>query len=347
MALIIALIITVVFFVFIKPALGNKARPQLEEPYISVEYEPEKPKKKPSTVQQKGDTVLINGGRPSQITLLNASIEDAHAILDICEGNYSSYEAEKRVRDRLMEQEIVVNEIIIFQDTVRPVIERSVQKLISENEDWESMGEKDKKDQWDEYAQDTIEEYLDSYQSPNADRYLPPAFEGALSFLVTHSLTQIPLLREMIEKYGVANINTYAEYVGRKNPVITISNPDYRKPLENLVRVGLACSGKDLSVDEMLSSLSLNTLNDISGSETRFTRKDKAIKYISEKENVYSIIEKNIALRSLFALRPLPSQFSAFDFSGYSEQLSYYEALASVVVSVINGYATVPFSAAG
>jgi len=347
MALIIALIITVVFFLFIIPALGKKSQPQSKGPYIPVEHEPEKPKRNPSTVQQKGDVVVINGGKPSQITLLNAIAEDAHTILDFCEGDYSDYEVEKRVRDRLMEREIVVKEVSIYQDTIRPIIERRVLMLISENVEWESMGEKDKKDQWDEYAQDTIEEYLNSYQSKNADRYLPPAFEGALSFLVTHSPTKIQLLREMIDKYGVANINTYAEYVGRKSPVITISNPDYRKPLENLVNVGLASSGKDLSVDEMLSSLTLNTLNDISGSETKFTRKDKAIKYISEKENVYSIIEKNIALRSMFALRPLPSQFSAFDFSRYSEQLSYYEALASVVVSVINGYATIPFTAAG
>ena len=203
MALIIALIITVVFFVIIKPALGKKTQPQSKEPFIPVEYELEMPKRKPSTVQQKGDLVVINGGKPTQITLLNAIAEDAHTILDICEGDYSNYEAEKRVRDRLMEREIVVKEVSIYQDIVRPVIERRVQKLISENVEWESMGEKDKKDQLDEYAQDAIEEYLDSYQSQNPDRYLPPAFEGALSFLVTHSPMQIPLLREMIEKYGL------------------------------------------------------------------------------------------------------------------------------------------------
>ena len=170
-----------------------------------------------------------------------------------------------------------------------------------------------------------------------------PALETALSYLAMNSPIQVHLLNEMINEYGMANLSTYCEYSGRKNPVIQIANADYRKPLEDLVTAGLACSGNDLSVDELLSSLTLNELNSISEPEARFTRKDKALKYISEKDDVASIIEKYIDRRSLFALKPLPPQFNAFDFDGFSKLQSYYEALADVVFSVYNGLSKIKY----
>ncbi len=153
----------------------------------------------------------------------------------------------------------------------------------------------------------------------------------------------MPLLDEMINEYGVANLSTYCEYSGRKNPVIQIANADYRKPLEDLVKAGMAYSGKDLSVEELLSSLTLNELNSISEPEARFTRKDKALKYIFENEDVASIIEKYVDFRSLFALKPLPPQFNTFDYNGYSKLQSYYEALADVVFSVYNGLSEIMY----
>ena len=94
---------------------------------------------------------------------------------------------------------------------------------------------------------------------------------------------------------------------------------------------------------ERIFHLTLNELNSISEPEARFTRKDKAVKYISEKDDVASIIEKYVDRRSLFALKPLPPQFNAFDFDGFSKLQSYYEALADVVFSVFNGLSEIEY----
>ena len=97
-------------------------------------------------------------------------------------------------------------------------------------------------------------------------------------------------------------------------------------------------------MDSDKTHLVLAKLNEISGSEVTFTKKDKAIKYLSEKEDVSSIIEKNIVFRSLFALKPLPVQYQEFDFDKYDELMSYYESLADVVVSVSNGLSTIAYN---
>ena len=241
----------------------------------------------------------------------------------------------KSVRNVLLENEIQVAEVNAFQNEVRPIVEDRVHKLITEDEEWESLGEKDKKDKLSEYIQKSMITF--------DEEKVTPAMETDLSYLAMNSPVQVPLLREMINEYGVTNVNTYCEYFGRKNPVISIPNAAYRKPLEELVKAGLAYSGKDMSVDELLSSLTLNELNDITEPEARFKRKDKAIKFISEKENVTSIIEKHVALRSLFALKPLPIQFNAFDVNGFSRIQSYYEALADVVFSVYNGLSEISY----
>ena len=278
---------------------------------------------------------VLSTGKASKITLLNASDSSAETIKALCDHYSSYYDAVKSIRDVLLENGIQVAEVVAFQNKVRPLVEGRVQKLIAEDAEWESLGEKDRKDKMAEY----IEKSMVSFNKEK----VTPALETSLSYLAMHSPIQVPLLNNLINEYGVANLNTYCEYSGRKNPVIQIANAAYRKPLEDLVDAGLAYSGKDMSVEELLSSLTLNELNYISEPEARFTRKDKAIKFISEKDDVMSIVEKHVDLRSLFTLKPLPLHFNAFDIDGYSELQSYYEALADVVFSVYNGLSSISY----
>lgn len=361
MVLIILIIVFVGLYVFIKsPSSKERNRPSKQSNY-SVAIEPREPQKKQTSVQRRKDgAMVINRGKSSQITLINATPSAANSIVEIYYGVPSFYEQVRQVQSILLENTISVEEINFYQSKVRPIIENRVQKLISEDEEWLSLGEMDKRDKQQQYLENSMSEYLEDYynrpsreekeidfdsQLGNEDEndYVAPGFKDTLSYLALNAPIDVPLLNEMIHDYGLTNINTYYEYYGRKNPVISIANPNYRKPLEDLVKVGLACTGKDMSVEELLSSLTLNKLNEISGAETRFTRKDKAIKYLCEQNNIYSIIEKNVALRSLFALKPLPTQYQDFDFDKYHKLKAYYDALADVVVSVIDGCASIPF----
>lgn len=284
---------------------------------------------------EENKVIVLNSGKASKITLIGASDSSAKRIKRLCDHYSSYYDAVKSTRDVLLENAIQVAEVVAFQTKVRPLVEGRVHKLISEDDEWDTLGEKDRRDKMAKY----VEESMVSFDKEK----VTPALETALSYLAMNSPIQVPLLDEMINEYGMANLSTYCEYSGRKNPVIQIANADYRKPLEDLVKAGLAYSGKDLSVEELLSSLSLNELNSISEQEARFTRKDKALKYILEKDDVASIIEKNVDCHSLFKLKPLPPQFNAFDFDGFSKLQSYYEALADVVFSVYNGLSEIKY----
>lgn len=306
-----------------------------KDPYYA-ESETQITGKKHSPIQEREDgTFVLNAGKASEVTLIGASELTTETIQKLCD-NYSSYfDAVKSIRSILLENGIQVAEVVAFQTKVRPLVEGRVHKLISEDGEWDTLGEKDRRDKMAKY----VEESMVSFDKEK----VTPALETALSYLAMNSPIQVPLLDEMINEYGMDNLNTYCEYSGRKNPVIQIANADYRKPLEDLVKAGLAYSGKDLSVEELLSSLTLNELNSISEQEARFTRKDKALKYILEKDDVASIIEKNVDCHSLFKLKPLPPQFNAFDFDGFSKLQSYYEALADVVFSVYNGLSEIKY----
>lgn len=317
-----------------KLLFGNKADTSQETDHSESSIQ-EKHNIQSRSQGEENNVFVLNSGKASKITLIGASNSSAETIKRMCDNYSSYYDAVKSIRDVLLENAIQVAEVAAFQSKVQPLVEGRVQKRISEDGEWESLGEKDQRDKMAKY----VDESMVSFDKDKVS----PALETALSYLAMNSPIQVPLLDEMINEYGMANLNTYCEYSGRKNPVIQIANADYRKPLKDLVNAGLAYSGNDLSVEELLSSLTLNELNSISGPEARFTRKDKALKYISEKDDVASIIEKYVDRRSLFALKPLPPQFNAFDFDGFSKLQSYYEALADVVFSVYNGLSEIEY----
>ena len=317
-----------------KLLFGNKADTSQETDHSESSIQ-EKHNIQSRSQGEENNVFVLNSGKASKITLFGASNSSAETIKRMCDNYSSYYDAVKSIRDVLLENAIQVAEVAAFQSKVQPLVEGRVQKRISEDGEWESLGEKDRRDKMAKY----VDESMVSFDKDKVS----PALETALSYLAMNSPIQVPLLDEMINEYGMANLNTYCEYSGRKNPVIQIANADYRKPLKDLVNAGLAYSGNDLSVEELLSSLTLNELNSISGPEARFTRKDKALKYISEKDDVASIIEKYVDRRSLFALKPLPPQFNAFDFDGFSKLQSYYEALADVVFSVYNGLSEIEY----
>lgn len=317
-----------------KLLFGNKADTSQETDHSESSIQ-EKHNIQSRSQGEENNVFVLNSGKASKITLIGASNSSAETIKRMCDNYSSYYDAVKSIRDVLLENAIQVAEVAAFQSKVQPLVEGRVQKRISEDGEWESLGEKDRRDKMAKY----VDESMVSFDKDKVS----PALETALSYLAMNSPIQVPLLDEMINEYGMANLNTYCEYSGRKNPAIQIANADYRKPLKDLVNAGLAYSGNDLSVEELLSSLTLNELNSISGPEARFTRKDKALKYISEKDDVASIIEKYVDRRSLFALKPLPPQFNAFDFDGFSKLQSYYEALADVVFSVYNGLSEIEY----
>ena len=319
---------------FFKLLFGNKA----DTSQATNHSEPSNQEDKKMQSRSQGEenkVIVLNSDKASKITLIGASDSSAKTIKRLCDNYSSYYDAVKSIRDVLLENAIQVAEVVAFQTKVRPLVEGRVHKLISEDGEWDTLGEKDQRDIMAKY----VDESMVSFDKDKVS----PALETALSYLAMNSPIQVPLLDEMINEYGMANLNTYCEYSGRKNPVIQIANADYRKPLKDLVNAGLAYSGNDLSVEELLSSLTLNELNSISEPEARFTRKDKAVKYISEKDDVTSIIEKHVDRRSLFALKPLPPQLNAFDFDGFSKLQSYYEALADVVFSVYNGLSEIKY----
>lgn len=336
MALLIGVILAVAIILLInyvdkqKKAVQKPVEPHFDTIVEELEY---RNNRGTLALNSDGSISLLNGNKPC-VTLIGASRQIANEIISICDDMDSLYESEKKVCQILMENGIQVKEVEVFRSRVCPIVEKKVRELIEKDEEWESLGERDKEDKYEEYVNISMEELWED---------VSPAMFGALSVLAFKKPVQVPLLNEMIIEYGVANIDTYFQYRDRKNPIIKIADANYRKPLENLVKAGLAYTGKDMSIEELLSTLTLAELNELASTDTKFTRKDKVINYLAEKEDISSIIDKNITLRALFSLCPLPDKFKEFDFEEYAETKEYYENLADVLVSLYKGYSSIPY----
>ena len=336
MSLLIILLIVFVIILIVRSSSkkqkdGNKTVSNPVE--IKIEY-PNNKKVKGKVLPNPDGSITLCRENESRVTLLGITQEVANEIVDICDEFPSIYESERRVGMILMENEVQVKEVEEFRSKVRPVVERRVNKLIAKYPEWESLGEKDKEDVLEEFTNESMVEFDDE---------VSPAMSVSLSYLTFKDPITVPRLNEIISEYGSDNTSTYCEHFGRKNPIIKISNVNYRKPLEDLVDIGLAYSGKDMSVEELLSTFTLAELNEIASTDKKFTRKEKAIQFVAEKEDVTSIIEKHIALRSLFVLNPLPDKFKEFDVEKFIECKDYYKELACVLISLYDGLSTMDY----
>ena len=282
----------------------------------------------------KDGSIHIQTHKEFGVTLIGATEKTANNIMNICDTDDSFYEWAKAVGFILMENRIRLKEVEEFRAQVRPIVEQRVNKLIAKDNEWDNLGECDREDKRKEYINDSMVKFED---------YVSPAMSGALTYLAFNTPFDIPLLNEIITDYGTNNMSTYCEYYGKKKPIITISNVKYRKPLEELVRHGLAYTGIDMCIEELLSSLTLAELNKIAACDKKFTRKDKAIKFLSEKENIADIIEQNIALRALFVLSPLPEKFKEFNIEKYKELQNYYNELAYVLITLYKGFCPIHY----
>lgn len=337
MTLLIILLIAIALILIIRSASKHpKETSKTTSVPIKVEVrQAENEENKGTFVSNADGTITLCNESKSRVTLLGCSQEVAESILNICHNSTSFYESEKLIGALLMENEIQIKEVDEFCSKVRPIVQNRVHKLISKDSEWEILGEKDKEYKTEEYKAEAMVQFNDE---------VSPAMSGSLTYLTFNDPIQVPLLQEITMQYGIDNISTYCEHYGRKNPIIKIPNANYRKPLEQLVEVGLAYTGKDMSVEELLSSLTLAELNEIAAADKKFTRKDKAIQFLAEKEDITAIIEKHIALRSLFILNPLPDPFKEFDIEKFVFSLNYYKELACVLTSLYFGYSTTKYT---
>ena len=337
MTLLIILLIAIALIVIIRSASKKpKETPNTTSIPIEVEFKQAENKREEGTFTPNADgsITLYNEGK-SRATLLGCTQEAAENILNRLHNSASFYESERMIGAILMEHGIQIKEVEEFRSKVRPIVQNRVDKLISKDSEWAILGDKDKEYKLEEYRAESMVEFDDE---------VTPAMSGSLTHLTFNDPIQVPFLHEVLMQYGANNIATYCEHYGRKNPIIKVPNASYRKPLEQLVEVGLAYTGKDMSVEELLSSLTLAELNEIAATDKKFTRKDKAIQFLAEKEDISSIIEKQIALRSLFILTSLPEEFKEFDIEKFKESLNYYNELACVLNSLYNGYSTMKYT---
>lgn len=338
MTLLIILLIVIALILIIK---SSSKKTKEVQPVENITFDIKVESRSHEYIKEKGKVLPNSDGsmtlcseNKSRVTILESTLEVANEIINICDDSSSFYESEKRVGCILMEYGIQVKEVEEFLSKVRPIIEKRVSKLIAKDHRWESLDEEDRKYRREDHQNSSMVEFDDE---------VTPAMSGSLSYLIFNDPVSVPLLNEVITEYGSNNISTYCEYSGKKNPIIKITNEFYRKPLEDLVKVGLAYTGQDMSVEELLSTLTLAELNEIASTDKKFTKKDKVIKYLAEREDVNSIIEKHIVLPSLFTLTPLPEQFKDFDLEKYKTSQEYYNNLACVLISLYKGLSTMDY----
>jgi len=119
-----------------------------------------------------------------------------------------------------------------------------------------------------------------------------------------------------VSRYGFENLELYFRYAGYARHVFAISPADRdREGFERLVELALATRGSDIPLPGVLGTLRLKDIAELVADldPPPFRRKATAIDYLVTVPDIQQRLGKHIAMRSFFALQPLPAEFAHID----------------------------------
>lgn len=251
-----------------------------------------------SILRKVSDGWVINSGNPFELTILNCSQELAQKVKDLCEEGY--YKAEKELLILFATYNIKVKEIEEYKQKYHKKFYDRYEQLKRESIEYRNADAQDKADMDEEFfkqSQDCLYE-LASDNAYKLFRYYDMTIDD-----------------EFLQEYGFDILNAYFTYVNKIGKVLIIGKDNYhRAAFERMAEMGLALRGKEISIEELLTSQTLKILNEIANNPNKeYKRKNQAIEYIiAHPENVERLGE-HIAFRELFKLLPLPEKYTSLD----------------------------------
>ena len=299
---------------------------KVETPSIEIEVSAGQPivEYPPYSVQElPNEDYLINPGASFELILYNADKHKIDLFVDALNQsiNQSPYNMIQNLIRILIVADIRCREIDAYVDEYRPKYEKFVKELIEKHPDWKDANERDRMDILKEVCQTAL-----------GMIYVRPDVE--LDHLFEYYPWDDPLPRKVLQKYPLNAISKYIRMWDDKMEVkvIPADNAD-RNLYEQMVELGLAIRGREISTEKILTMLKMDQLRDIASKFdiTIPRKKDEAAKILSDIEGINEYLDKNVSFRELFQLTPLPDEFKDVEIKKVGEFIKYCRIIADLI----------------
>lgn len=241
--------------------------------------------------------IIINPYSPFQITLYNSDKKTIMQVEKVLKDE-NIWNKTKELLPLFTKYDIRCREVDEYILKYKPLYQNLLQDKLSNSIEYQQATERDKEIIEDEIKSEIVNQ-------------IPERADCDLQTLFDFSEIDITIDNVLIQKYGFDVISKYFGLNHYQNKIIGHWE---RKDFEDLLNADLAITAENIPQEEILASQPLKVLNSICEKEDGFfKRKNKAIDYLNENQNLMSNIGKFVATRNLFKLKKLPSEFDTLD----------------------------------
>jgi hypothetical protein len=260
--------------------------------------------------------IIINPESNFPLTVYNAPEnilqQVTHIFADEKIGN-----KEKFLMPLFAENDIKCREITSYIDKYKPIYLAKMEALKQQSTAYAAASAMDKEDMEREFVAAAAGSL---YENAFCD----------LELLFQEPEIQTSDYQGFIQEFGYENIHRYARWT---KDLTKVHIDQDRKEFEDLIVVGLAIPGEQISLEEILKVHSLKTLNAIAGKEPDFfKRKEKAIECILTVANPRESIGQHIAMRRIFKLNPLPTKYGHLELTKLSRHWQSVKTHVELIV---------------
>ncbi|MBI4824303.1 MAG: hypothetical protein HY805_08780 [Nitrospirae bacterium] len=287
---------------------------------VSVDSSPSFDNPDTGDVISSGDGWLLNPKSTFPLTVYGIDKSIALEMKKVLDSGYSqsSYYVTKALMPLIAQHNIECKEADDYVKKFKTVYLEEIEKQKATSPEWASASALDQEDLLSEFRATAINS-LDVRPDCN----LEILFEA-------HKL-DLTIDDALVKRYG---FDTISFYIRKRDGVHIIPADHYeRKIFEKLTEVGLAFRGDSIPLEAALSGLKLKELSALVSdlNPPKFSRKAKAIEYLTNVPDIRDRIGKVISLRSLFQIQPLPSEFAGIDINAVSHSWQYAQELAYLI----------------
>lgn len=264
---------------------------------------------------------ILNPSSSFKLTLKNCNQSIAEEIRSMLDNDeLYGYNKIGKLVGLFSKHNVLVKEVEAYKSKYKPIYFSKINELKGGSDEWKNAYEADKVDLMDEFREIALESL---YERPNVD----------LVSLFENEPKDITLDDELINEYGFENCQTYLKYSDKPDKIRVFPKDHYERPkFEELEKLNLAERGYNLPKEEILLTLTLKELNSIAKHpEKEFRRKQQAVEYILTKPNIEELIGKNISLREIFRLKPLPQKYSNVNLEEISSAWNYTNVIVQLL----------------
>ncbi|NVN97546.1 hypothetical protein HXX01_04975 [Candidatus Nomurabacteria bacterium] len=309
MEVIIGLIVIGGIFFYIKSKINNSVKQQ--------KYVPLKPTPLKNTTKSKpaNSTPYI----PFNLTMIveESAAESVQTIIKNI-ATTGSYQAAQELLPIVAQYNVKCQEVDDYIDKYKPIYLKNIEAQKRKSDEWATASDPDKEDLLEEFKENAI---LELEVRPDCD----------IEILFSRGDIDLTVDDALIERYGHTEISFYLSL----KPGTHIIPADHydRKKFECLVDSGLAIRGEAVPIESILERLTMKDMAAlvIDLNPPKFTRKAKAIEYLSAVSDINDRLNKSISFRSIFMLVPLPAEFDNINIEHVAASWEYARVFTELI----------------